>query len=211
MDSHDPHDCPHAAGVSRRGFLTSVSTGAIGVVSAAHLAGAVAQQAPPDVTAADAQRTIALTVNGGRQRPARRAPLVAALRPAREARPDRRRSRLRARRVRRLHGADRRRGALRLHDARGRGRRPRDHHARRPDERRGAGSRPAGVRRGGRVPVRLLHARADHGGRGPPARQRRRRPSTRSASACPATSADAAPTPHIFKAATTRRQLKGHG
>ncbi len=63
-DPHDPHDCPHAAGVSRRGFLTSVSTGAIGVVSVAHLAGAVAQQVPPDVTAADAQRTIALTVNG---------------------------------------------------------------------------------------------------------------------------------------------------
>jgi xanthine dehydrogenase YagT iron-sulfur-binding subunit len=64
MSSHDPHDCPHAAAVSRRGFLTSVSTGAIGVVSAAHLAATAANEAPPEVTAADGQRAITITVNG---------------------------------------------------------------------------------------------------------------------------------------------------
>jgi xanthine dehydrogenase YagT iron-sulfur-binding subunit len=64
MDSHDPHDCPHGASVSRRGFLTSVSTGAIGVVSAAHLAASAANEVPPEVTPADGQRAIAITVNG---------------------------------------------------------------------------------------------------------------------------------------------------
>lgn len=68
MDSHDPHDTPHDAGVSRRGFLTSVSTGAIGVVSAAHLAASTANEAPPDVTAADGQRAITITVNGEARR-----------------------------------------------------------------------------------------------------------------------------------------------
>ncbi len=64
MDSHDPHDCPHGASVSRRGFLTSVSTGAIGVVSAAHLAATSAAETPAEMTAADGVRAITLTVNG---------------------------------------------------------------------------------------------------------------------------------------------------
>lgn len=66
MAPHDPHD--DSPGVSRRGFLTSVSTGAIGVVSAAHLAASTAAEAPPEVTPADGMRMVSLTVNGEAKR-----------------------------------------------------------------------------------------------------------------------------------------------
>ena len=108
---------------------------------------------------------VTLNINGQTPPAARRAALVAALRAARAAGPDRHQARLRARRVRRLHGARGRQAGLLLHDAGRRVRGQGDHHARRADEGRGTGHRAAGVRRGGRLPVRLLHARADHGGR----------------------------------------------
>jgi xanthine dehydrogenase YagT iron-sulfur-binding subunit len=67
---HEENDKPTAAtgGVSRRGFITSVGTGAIGVAAA----GALVQGAPPQpqaeaVKAGDLS-TITLTVNGRRQK-----------------------------------------------------------------------------------------------------------------------------------------------
>ena len=65
--SHDQHDhgTPQGKGVSRRGFITSVGTGAIGVAAAAGLAApASAEAAPPDVTPAGEVSPISLTVNG---------------------------------------------------------------------------------------------------------------------------------------------------
>ncbi len=62
---HPPgHDCACRGGVSRRGFITTVGTGAIGAVAAAGVAGAQAP-APGDSTlAADALVPIVLDVNG---------------------------------------------------------------------------------------------------------------------------------------------------
>ena len=67
---HEDKDKPAAAtgGVSRRGFITSVGTGAIGVAAA----GALVQGAPPQAQAeavkAGDVSTITLTVNGRRTR-----------------------------------------------------------------------------------------------------------------------------------------------
>lgn len=63
--SHDPdHQCACTGGLSRRGFLTSVGTGAIGAVATAHLATAATAEASPDTIAADEQVTVSLLVNG---------------------------------------------------------------------------------------------------------------------------------------------------
>jgi xanthine dehydrogenase YagT iron-sulfur-binding subunit len=56
-------------GVSRRGFITSVGTGAIGVAAAAGLASApAAEAAPPETMPAGDTSTISLTVNGRLQK-----------------------------------------------------------------------------------------------------------------------------------------------
>ena len=62
-DNHD-HDAPPARGVSRRGFITSVGTGALGVAAAANLVSAApAEQAAPVVPAGE-MSPVSLTVNG---------------------------------------------------------------------------------------------------------------------------------------------------
>jgi xanthine dehydrogenase YagT iron-sulfur-binding subunit len=70
MSQHEEDDGRASAGVSRRGFLSSVGTGAIGVAAAAKV-GAVTQEAPaspPESVAAGDVGTIALTVNGRRHK-----------------------------------------------------------------------------------------------------------------------------------------------
>jgi xanthine dehydrogenase YagT iron-sulfur-binding subunit len=69
MSQHE-HDGDGKPGVSRRGFLGSVGTGAIGVAAAAKLGAAepAPPQAPPETIAADDVGTIALTVNGRRHK-----------------------------------------------------------------------------------------------------------------------------------------------
>jgi xanthine dehydrogenase YagT iron-sulfur-binding subunit len=63
--SHDSdHPCACAGGLSRRGFLTSVGTSAIGAVATAHLAGAATAEPAPDTIDADAQVVVSLQVNG---------------------------------------------------------------------------------------------------------------------------------------------------
>ncbi len=65
--AHDPHDhdTPAAKGVSRRGFITSVGTGAIGVAAAARLAsGETVVAQGPEVVAPGGMTAVALTVNG---------------------------------------------------------------------------------------------------------------------------------------------------
>lgn len=70
MNQHDNDDeARPAAGVSRRGFLSSVGTGAIGVAAAAKLG--AAEQAPqpqPESVPAGDVGTITLTVNGRRHK-----------------------------------------------------------------------------------------------------------------------------------------------
>jgi xanthine dehydrogenase YagT iron-sulfur-binding subunit len=69
MDHHD-NDKPAAAtgGVSRRGFITSVGTGAIGVAAAGALVQGAPAQAPPETVKAGDVSTITLVVNGRRQK-----------------------------------------------------------------------------------------------------------------------------------------------
>ncbi len=64
QDQHD-HETSHGRGVSRRGFITSVGSGALGAAAVAGLsAPASAEAAPPDVTPAGEVSPISLTVNG---------------------------------------------------------------------------------------------------------------------------------------------------
>jgi xanthine dehydrogenase YagT iron-sulfur-binding subunit len=67
---HDTHDeDPHPRGVSRRGFITSVGTGAIGVAAAATLAPAAPAEAQvAEVVPAGEVATVTLTVNGRRHK-----------------------------------------------------------------------------------------------------------------------------------------------
>jgi xanthine dehydrogenase YagT iron-sulfur-binding subunit len=68
--NQDDKDRPAAAttGVSRRGFITSVGTGAIGVAAAGALVQAAPAQAQPDAVKPGEVMTIALTVNGRAQK-----------------------------------------------------------------------------------------------------------------------------------------------
>jgi len=69
--NHDDHekDTLPAAGISRRGFITSVGTGAIGVAAAATIVSAapVEPPLPADIPAGEVS-TISLTVNGRRHK-----------------------------------------------------------------------------------------------------------------------------------------------
>jgi len=67
-DEHEKETLP-TTGVSRRGFITSVSTGAIGVAAAATIASAAPAEPPPaaDIPAGEVS-TISLTVNGRRHK-----------------------------------------------------------------------------------------------------------------------------------------------
>ncbi len=62
-DTHD-HDAPPPAGVSRRGFITSVGTGAIGVAAATRMTAASSGEAQAEVVKAGEVVAIGLTVNG---------------------------------------------------------------------------------------------------------------------------------------------------
>ena len=85
-------------------------------------------------------------------------------RAARAYRPHRQQEGLRSRPVRRLHGADRRPPRAVVPDA-GAGRAgSRHHHHRGHGTQWRTASDAAGLHRSGRLPVRLLHARADHVG-----------------------------------------------
>jgi xanthine dehydrogenase YagT iron-sulfur-binding subunit len=71
MSSHDRdhdhphgHDCACRGGVSRRGFITTVGSGAIGAVAAAKTAAAQAADPAAKTIAADALVPIVLDVNG---------------------------------------------------------------------------------------------------------------------------------------------------
>jgi xanthine dehydrogenase YagT iron-sulfur-binding subunit len=68
--SHEDKDTPEAppAGVSRRGFLTSVGSGAIGVAAAGALVQAAPAQAPPETVKPGDVSAITLTVNGRTQK-----------------------------------------------------------------------------------------------------------------------------------------------
>ncbi|MCX6551805.1 MAG: (2Fe-2S)-binding protein [Acidobacteria bacterium] len=65
---HDNTDKPAPAtpGVSRRGFITSVGTGAIGVAAAASLVSAAPPETQADVVAAGGMSSVSLVVNGRR-------------------------------------------------------------------------------------------------------------------------------------------------
>jgi xanthine dehydrogenase YagT iron-sulfur-binding subunit len=69
--NHDDHDkeVPPTTGVSRRGFIASVGTGAIGAAAAATIASAAPVEPPPnaEIPAGDVS-TISLTVNGRRHK-----------------------------------------------------------------------------------------------------------------------------------------------
>ena len=62
-DSNE-HDTSSSKGVSRRGFITSVGGGAIGVAAAATLVTPAPAEAAAEVIAPDAMTAISLTVNG---------------------------------------------------------------------------------------------------------------------------------------------------
>ena len=62
------NDAPPAAGVSRRGFLSSVGTGAIGVAAVAKLGAREAQAPEATLVKADDVGTVTLTVNGRRHK-----------------------------------------------------------------------------------------------------------------------------------------------
>ncbi len=68
--SHEDHDKPAPAtgGVSRRGFITSVGSGAIGVAAAGALVQAAPPAAPPETVKPGEVSTISLTVNGRRHK-----------------------------------------------------------------------------------------------------------------------------------------------
>ena len=67
---HDERNrpAPPAPGVSRRGFITTVGTGAIGVAAAAGLAPAASAEAQADVVKSGDTGTITFTVNGRRHK-----------------------------------------------------------------------------------------------------------------------------------------------
>jgi len=65
-DTHRP--APPAPGVSRRGFITTVGTGAIGVAAAAGLASAAPAEAQAETVKGGDTATITLTVNGRRHK-----------------------------------------------------------------------------------------------------------------------------------------------
>jgi xanthine dehydrogenase YagT iron-sulfur-binding subunit len=67
---HEDRDQPAAAtgGVSRRGFITSVGTGAIGVAAAGALVSGAPPQAQAETVKAGDVSTITLTVNGRKQK-----------------------------------------------------------------------------------------------------------------------------------------------
>ena len=67
---HENKDKPAAAtgGVSRRGFITSVGTGAIGVAAAGAIVQAAPAQVIPETVKAGDVSTVTLTVNGRRQK-----------------------------------------------------------------------------------------------------------------------------------------------
>lgn len=66
---HNKDGTSPGQGVSRRGFITSVGTGAIGVAAAAGLVSApAAEAAPPETMPAGDTSTISLTVNGRLQK-----------------------------------------------------------------------------------------------------------------------------------------------
>ena len=64
MDHEDKDKSAAAGGVSRRGFITSVGSGAIGVAAAGALVTGAPAQAPADTVKAGDVGTISLTVNG---------------------------------------------------------------------------------------------------------------------------------------------------
>jgi xanthine dehydrogenase YagT iron-sulfur-binding subunit len=69
--AHDPHnnDVPAAKGVSRRGFITTVGTGALGVAAAAQLATAApAEGRGADIVKVGDLSPVSLTVNGRRHK-----------------------------------------------------------------------------------------------------------------------------------------------
>ena len=69
MDHEDtPRPAPAAPGVSRRGFITTVGTGAIGVAAAGSLASAAPAEAQAEVVPAGDTGTITVTVNGRRHK-----------------------------------------------------------------------------------------------------------------------------------------------
>ena len=69
MDHEDtPRPAPPAQGVSRRGFITTVGTGAIGVAAAAGLASAAPAEAQAETVKSGDTATIAVTVNGRRHK-----------------------------------------------------------------------------------------------------------------------------------------------
>jgi len=69
MDHDDtPRPAPPASGVSRRGFITTVGTGAIGVAAASSLVSAAPAEAQADTVKGGDTATIALTVNGRRHK-----------------------------------------------------------------------------------------------------------------------------------------------
>ena len=69
MDHDDTHrPAPPAPGVSRRGFITTVGTGAIGVAAAAGLASAAPAEAQADTVKVGDTATITLMVNGRRHK-----------------------------------------------------------------------------------------------------------------------------------------------
>ena len=210
MSQHGNDEDGPPTSVSRRGFLGSVGTGAIGVAAVAKL-GAEPQApppAPPETVPAGDVGTIAITVNGRRHKVLveGRWSLLYVLREKlglSGAKAGCERGECGACTVL-VDGT----AALRVHDAGGRGRRPRDHHGRRVDAGRGTRHHAEGVRRGGRVPVRLLHARAGDGGRGPVAREPDRRPSTRSAQGMSGNLCRCGAYAHIFKAVDKAAALK---
>ena len=69
--AHDPrdNDVPAAKGVSRRGFITTVGTGALGVAAAAHLASAATTEGKgAEVVKTGDLSPVSLTLNGRRHR-----------------------------------------------------------------------------------------------------------------------------------------------
>jgi len=111
------------------------------------------------IMAAGEVTRITLNVNGRRHNL-----LVEPLRPAGHPQPERDQGRLRPGRVPSVYSAHRRPSALRLHDPAGRSSRDADRHCGGTDGRGEARCRAAGLCQRGRLPVRLLHPRTDHGG-----------------------------------------------
>ena len=69
MDHDDTHrPAPPVSGVSRRGFITTVGTGAIGVAAAAGLASAAPADAQAEVVPGGDTGTVTITVNGRRHK-----------------------------------------------------------------------------------------------------------------------------------------------